>query len=34
VIIALLFVTVMFNDISRNMQNILKLVGRIFGGSA
>jgi len=31
-IIGLLFVTVMFNDISRNMQNILKLVGRIFGG--
>ncbi|MGI8401503.1 MAG: hypothetical protein ACR2NS_07870, partial [Gemmatimonadaceae bacterium] len=34
VIIGLLFVTVMFNDISRNMQNILKLVGRIFGKSA
>lgn len=32
VIIGLLFVTVMFNDISRNMQNIVKLVGRIFGG--
>ncbi len=31
-IIGLLFVTVMFNDISRNMQNIVKLVGRIFGG--
>jgi regulator of sigma E protease len=30
-IIGLLFVTVMFNDISRNMQNIVKLVGRIFG---
>ena len=33
-IIGLLFVTVMFNDISRNMQNILRLVGRLFGGSA
>jgi regulator of sigma E protease len=33
-IIGLLFVTVMFNDISRNMQNIVRLVGRIFGGSA
>ncbi len=32
VIIGLLFVTVMFNDISRNMQNIVKLVGRLFGG--
>ena len=31
-IIGLLFVTVMFNDISRNMQSIVKLVGRIFGG--
>jgi len=31
-LIGLLFVTVMFNDISRNMQNIVKLVGRIFGG--
>jgi regulator of sigma E protease len=31
-IIGLLFVTVMFNDISRNMANIVKLVGRIFGG--
>ena len=31
-IIGLLFVTVMFNDISRNMQNIVRLVGRIFGG--
>ena len=30
-IIGLLFVTVMFNDISRNMQNIVKLVGRMFG---
>ena len=34
VVIALLFVTVMFNDISRNMQGIVKLVGRLFGGSA
>jgi regulator of sigma E protease len=33
-IIGLLFVTVMFNDISRNMQNILRLVGRLFGRSA
>ena len=32
-IIGLLFVTVMFNDISRNMQNIVRLVGRIFGRS-
>ena len=32
-IIGLLFVTVMFNDISRNMQNIMRLVGRIFGRS-
>jgi regulator of sigma E protease len=31
VIIGLLFVTVMFNDISRNMQNIIRLVGRLFG---
>ena len=31
-IIGLLFVTVMFNDISRNMANIVKLVGRMFGG--
>jgi regulator of sigma E protease len=31
-IIGLLFVTVMFNDISRNMQNIVKFVGGIFGG--
>lgn len=30
-IIGLLFVTVMFNDISRNMQNIVKFVGRVFG---
>jgi regulator of sigma E protease len=30
-IIGLLFVTVMFNDISRNMQNIVKLVGQLFG---
>jgi regulator of sigma E protease len=30
-IIGLLFVTVMFNDITRNMANIVKLVGRIFG---
>ena len=34
VIIGLLFVTVMFNDISRNMQNILRLVGRLFGRTA
>lgn len=34
VIIGLLFVTVMFNDISRNMQNIIRLVGRLFGRSA
>jgi regulator of sigma E protease len=33
-IIGLLFVTVMFNDISRNMQNIVRLVGRLFGKSA
>jgi regulator of sigma E protease len=32
-IIGLLFVTVMFNDISRNMQNIVRLFGRIFGRS-
>jgi regulator of sigma E protease len=32
-IIGLLFVTVMFNDISRNMQNILRFFGRIFGQS-
>jgi len=32
-IIGLLFVTVMFNDISRNMQNIVKLVGRLFGSA-
>ena len=30
-IIGLLFVTVMFNDISRNMQNIVRFFGRIFG---
>jgi regulator of sigma E protease len=29
-IIGLLFFTVMFNDISRNMGNIVKLVGRVF----
>jgi len=33
-IIGLLFVTVMFNDISRNMQSIVRLVGRLFGKSA
>jgi regulator of sigma E protease len=33
-IIGLLFVTVMFNDISRNMQSILRLIGRLFGRSA
>jgi regulator of sigma E protease len=33
-IIGLLFVTVMFNDISRNMENILRLIGRLFGRSA
>jgi regulator of sigma E protease len=32
-IIGLLFVTVMFNDISRNMLNIVKLLGRLFGRS-
>ena len=32
-IIGLLFVTVMFNDISRNMQNIVRLLGRLFGRS-
>ncbi|HKR08940.1 MAG TPA: M50 family metallopeptidase [Gemmatimonadaceae bacterium] len=32
-IIGLLFVTVMFNDISRNMQNIVHLLGRLFGRS-
>ena len=32
-IIGLLFVTVMFNDISRNMQNIVRLVGRLFGSA-
>lgn len=30
-IIGLLFVTVMFNDISRNMQNIVRLLGKLFG---
>ncbi len=34
VLIGLLFVTVMFNDISRNMQSIVHLVGRLFGKSA
>lgn len=33
-LIGLLFVTVMFNDISRNMAGIVRLVGRIFGKSA
>jgi regulator of sigma E protease len=33
-IIGLLFVTVMFNDISRNMQNIVHLLGKLFGRSA
>lgn len=33
-IIGLLFVTVMFNDISRNMQNIVRLLGKLFGKSA
>jgi regulator of sigma E protease len=33
-IIGLLFVTVMFNDISRNMQSIVRLLGRLFGKSA
>jgi regulator of sigma E protease len=33
-IIGLLFVTVMFNDISRNMGNIVRLIGRLFGRSA
>jgi regulator of sigma E protease len=32
-LIGLLFATVMFNDISRNMQNIVHFFGRIFGGS-
>ena len=32
-VIGLLFVTVMFNDISRNMQNIVRLLGRLFGRS-
>ena len=34
VIIGLTFVLVMFNDISRNMQNIVRLLGKLFGGSA
>jgi len=33
-IIGLLFVTVMFNDISRNMGNIVRLLGRLLGRSA
>jgi len=33
VVIALLFVTVMFNDISRNMGGIVRLVGRLFGST-
>lgn len=33
-VIALLFVTVMFNDIARNMESILRVVGRLFGRSA
>ncbi len=33
-VIALLFVTVMFNDIARNMESILHIVGRLFGRSA
>ena len=33
-IIGLLFVTVMFNDISRNMQSIVRFLGRIFGRAA
>ncbi|MEO8580765.1 MAG: M50 family metallopeptidase [Gemmatimonadales bacterium] len=32
-IIGLLFVTVMFNDISRNMGNIVRLLGRLFGSA-
>jgi regulator of sigma E protease len=32
-IIGLLFVTVMFNDISRNMANIVRLLGRLFGAA-
>ncbi|HMG00077.1 MAG TPA: site-2 protease family protein, partial [Gemmatimonadaceae bacterium] len=32
-LIGLLFVTVMFNDISRNMQNIVHFFGRIFSRS-
>jgi hypothetical protein len=30
----MLFVTVMFNDISRNMAGIVRMVGRLFGASA
>ena len=33
-IIGLLFVTVMFNDISRNMENIVRVIARLFGRSA
>jgi regulator of sigma E protease len=33
VIIAMLFVTVMFNDISRNMAGIVRMVGRLFGAA-
>lgn len=33
-VIALLFVTVMFNDIARNMESILHFVGRLLGRSA
>jgi regulator of sigma E protease len=32
-LIGLLFITVMFNDISRNMQSIIQFFGRIFGKS-
>ena len=32
-IIGLLFVTVMFNDISRNMGGIMRLIGRLFGSA-
>lgn len=32
-LIALLFVTVMFNDISRNMGGIVRLLGRLFGST-
>jgi regulator of sigma E protease len=34
ILIGLLFVTVMFNDISRNMQSIVRLVGHLFGRTA